>query len=82
VVLEIDLSQSRQGRAEEGVVLSSSSSGETIRQPPTISTTIQSIVKVPAGKTVVVTAATSESGPRRTETLLLVSARVLNVKGD
>ena len=82
VTLEIDLNQSRQGRAEEGVALSTSSGGDTIRHPPTIRTMIQSIVKAPAGKTVVVTAATSESGPRRTETLLLVSAHVLKVQGD
>jgi len=82
VIVEIDLNQSRVGGAEEGVAIFSPPDGETIRQPPIVSTVFRSIVKAPAGKTVVVAAATSESGPRRTETLLLVSARVLNVTGE
>ncbi len=82
VILEIDLNQSRQGQAEEGVVISKSSSGETIRYAPRITTTIHSVVKVPSGKTAVVAGAASQSGPRRSETLLLVSARVLNIKGE
>jgi hypothetical protein len=81
VVLQIDVNESRLGRTEEGVVLSTSKAGETIRQAPSVSITLRSTVRTPAGKTVVVAAA-SESGPRRTETLLLVSARVLNVKSD
>jgi len=82
VILEIDLSQSRPGRLEEGKAIFVSAKGETIRQPSMLQTQFRSTVKVPTGKTVAVVAATSESGPRRTETLLLVSARVLNVKGD
>jgi hypothetical protein len=81
VVLQIDVNESRLGRTEEGVVLSTSKAGETIRQAPSVSITLRTTVKTPAGKTVVVAAA-SESGPRRTETMLLVSARVLNVKSD
>ena len=54
VVLQINVNESRLGRTEEGVVLSTSPSGETIRRPPTIATTVQSVVKAPAGKTVVV----------------------------
>jgi hypothetical protein len=81
VLLEIDLNQTRQGRPEEGVPISVSSAGQTIRSTPRISSVLRSTVKAPAGKTVVVAAA-SESGPRRTETVLLVSARVLNVKSD
>jgi hypothetical protein len=82
VILEIDLNESRPGRLEEGTVIFTSPKGETIRQPSILQTQFRSTVKVPAGKTVAVVAATSESGPRRIETLLLVSARVLNVKGD
>jgi type II secretory pathway component GspD/PulD (secretin) len=83
VILEIDLNESRPGRLEEGkVIFTPAKVGETIRQPSIIQTMLRSVVKVPAGKTVAVVAATSESGPRRTETLLLVSARVLNVKSD
>ncbi len=76
VVLEIDLGQSRPGRLEEGTPIFVSGKGETIRQPSILQTQLRSTVKVPAGKTVVVVAA-SESGRRRSETLLLVSARVL-----
>jgi len=82
VIIEIDLSESRPGRLEEGTVIFTSPKGETIRQPSIMTTVLRSVVKAPAGKTVAVVAATSESGPRRTETLLLVSARVVNVKGD
>jgi type II secretory pathway component GspD/PulD (secretin) len=82
VILEIDLNQSRIGRAEDGVVISTSSGGDTIRQPPIITCVLKSSVKTPEGKTVVVSARTAEYGARRIETVLLVSARVLNVKTE
>ncbi len=81
VIMEIDLNESRPGRLEEGKAIFTSTKGETVRQPSILQAQFRSTVKAPAGKTVVVVAV-SESGPRHTETLLLVSARVLNVKGD
>jgi hypothetical protein len=81
VIMEIDLNQSRPGRLEDGKPIFVSTKGETVRQPSILRAQFQSTVKAPAGKTVVVVGV-SESGPRRTETLLLVSAHVLKVQGE
>jgi hypothetical protein len=81
VVLQVNLSESRPGPIDEGAVISKSNDGETIRQPVIVRALVQSTVAVPPGKTVLV-ASRSEAGPRQTQTLLLVSAHVINAKTE
>jgi hypothetical protein len=77
VSMTIYLEDSRVGRDEEGVPLSVSSNGETVRTAPIHKFSMQTAVNVPSGKTIVLSGVISEEGPRKSQLMVLLCPRII-----
>lgn len=78
VSLSVNLSDSRFGRMEEGVPLSNAPAGQVIRVPSIQQVTLQTVVNVPSGQTIVLSGLTSEDGPRKRQLMILACPRILS----
>jgi len=80
VTLELDVEDSRLGPEEEGVVIATDSTGETLRTPSTRTLVCESTLSIPSGETVTL-AGMGRGGESEKKRVVLVKAEVVKGKG-
>ncbi len=82
IVMEIDVEKSKLGPVEEGIPISVLANGKVIRAPRIDITSMQTTLSVPDGQTIVLGRLVTKSGTRRTETVVLLTPRIVRTPNE